>query len=538
MRKFLKIKYWLPLMVAFSAAVGMWLGYYIGRPAPLSPAQEKFNKILALIQDQYVDNVDIDSLIEMTIPGLISNLDPHSVYLSAKEKAEPDELDGKFSGIGITFQIFNDTVCVVESLPSGPAQKVGMMGGDRIIAVDGKNIAKVNITNEEVFKLLRGPKGTQVKLTVLRPGYDKNLTFYITRGDIPVNSIDASFMADATTGYIKVNKFSRTAYGEFIQSLADLTTKGARNFIIDLRGNTGGYMEPAIMMVNEFLNRGDVIVGTKGRQREDNTIVASDGSGSYKQSNLIVLTDENTASSSEIFSGAIQDNDRGLIVGRRSYGKGLVQRPIPLDDGSEIRLTVQRYYTPSGRCIQKDYTPGQNDLYQYEIYERFLNGETQTPDSAKIDKNLLFKTVSGRKVYGGGGIMPDVFMPTDTTKITNYYKSAVNEGLLMKFAYEFCDLNRADLSKAHNLDELRKLLPSDGVLLQSFVHFAAQNGLPARWYYINISQELIVKQIKALIARDILGIPAYYEVMAKSDQTIQRSLELLHEGKANFPLKP
>lgn len=292
------------------------------------------------------------------------------------------------------------------------------------------------------------------------------------------------------------------------------------------------------MIVNEFLPARCKIVSTKGRHPQDNSVVISDGSGSFPNARVAVLTDENTASASEIFSGAIQDNDRGLIIGRRSFGKGLVQRPIQLKDGSEIRLTVQRYYTPSGRSIQKDYTPGRNDQYEYEIFERYRNGEMQSADSVKFDKKLLFKTATGRQVYGGGGIMPDIFMPNDTTAYTGYFVSAFNQGLFQKFAYEYCDLNRADLEKAKNVNELLKLLPPDNILLNAFVQYAVTQGLPARWYYINISQGLIVKQVKALIARDILGIPAYYEINNSDDSNVIRALREIIGGNANFPIKP
>ncbi len=532
------IKCWLPLILAITFAGGLWLGWFLNRPEELSPGQKKLQELFNTITLNYVDDVDIDSLIEMSIPGILSNLDPHSVYLSAKDKETPDELDGSFSGIGIQFHIYNDTVCVVEAMSGGPAQKVGIMSGDRIIAVDGKNIASTDITTDQVFNYLRGEKGSKVKLTIKRPSSKKLLTFEITRGDIPVTSIDASYMANSSTGYVKVNKFGRTTYSEFMQSINELTQKGAKDFVIDLRGNTGGYMEPAILMVNEFLPGGKVIVATKGRNKEDNTVVMSDGSGSFKNSRIVVLTDEITASASEIFSGAIQDNDRGLIVGRRSFGKGLVQRPISMDDGSEVRLTVQRYYTPSGRSIQKEYVRGHNDTYEYEIYERYRNGEMQSADSVKFDPNLLFKTSTGRSVYGGGGIMPDIFMPNDTSAITGYYINAFNDGLFQKFAYEFCDLNRADLSKVKTISELSLILPPDNTLLNSFVHYAANNGLPARWYYINISQSLIVRQIKALIARDILGIPAYFEIINKDDKNVIKALEQINSGNANFPLRP
>lgn len=533
-----KLKIWLPLILAVTFAAGLSLGWFMNRPEELTPGEKKLRELFAIISEDYVDPVDLDSLIERSIPGILANLDPHSAYISLADKAMPDELDGSFSGIGIQFQLFNDTVCVVEAMSGGPAEKVGIMAGDRIVSVDGKNIASINISNEDVFKLLRGKKNTKVTLGIRRPGSPKVVNFTVERGDIPVTSIDAAYMVSPTVGYVKINKFARNTYAEFLQSMTSLTNHGARDFIIDLRGNTGGYMEPAIMMVNEFLPARCKIVSTKGRHPQDNSVVISDGSGSFRNARVAVLTDENTASASEIFSGAIQDNDRGLIIGRRSFGKGLVQRPIQLKDGSEIRLTVQRYYTPSGRSIQKDYTPGRNDQYEYEIFERYRNGEMQSADSVKFDKKLLFKTATGRQVYGGGGIMPDIFMPNDTTAYTGYFVSAFNQGLFQKFAYEYCDLNRADLEKAKNVNELLKLLPPDNILLNAFVQYAVTQGLPARWYYINISQGLIVKQVKALIARDILGIPAYYEINNSDDSNVIRALREITGGNANFPIKP
>lgn len=528
----------MPLIVAMTFAAGLTIGWFLNPAPELSPGEKKLKAVFDIISNEYVDEVDLDSLIERSISGILSNLDPHSAYISAEEKAKPDDLDGSFSGIGIQFQIHNDTVCVIEAMSGGPAQKVGIMAGDRIVSVNGKNIASIDITNDDVFKLLRGEKNSKVTLGIKRPNVHKTLEFEVIRGDIPVTSVDASYMASPTIGYIKINKFGRNTYGEFIQGLNTLSREGARDFIIDLRGNTGGYMEPAIMMVNEFLPAKARIVSTKGRHAQDNSVVLSDGSGSFRNSRVVVLTDETTASASEIFSGAIQDNDRGLIIGRRSFGKGLVQRPIPLSDGSEVRLTVQRYYTPSGRSIQKDYTPGKNDAYEYEIFDRYRNGEMMSADSVKFDRTLLFKTGTGREVYGGGGIMPDIFMPNDTSAYTGYFVNAYNQGLFQKFAYEYCDLNRPELSKAKDVAHLLKILPPDGVIINAFVQYAVSQGLPARWYYINISQGLIVKEIKALIARDILGIPAFYQIYNTDDINVRRAIDVIKSGQANFPIKP
>ncbi len=533
-----KLKLLLPLILSVTFAGGMWLGWLINRPAALTQGEAKLQELFGIIDREYVDSVDLDSLIERSFPAILSNLDPHSMYISLEQKnAGPDELEGYFSGIGIQFQIYNDTVCVVEIIPGGPAQRVGMIAGDRIVSVNGRSIASTGITNDSVLHYLRGKDGSQVKLGVVRPGVSRRLSFKVTRGNIPVTTIDAAYMLDASVGFVKVNKFGRSTYAEFLGALNKLRQKGATDYVIDLRGNTGGFMEPAILMVNEFLPEGKLIVKTHGRHVEQDQVVMSDGNGDFQQSRVVVLIDETSASSSEIFSGAMQDNDRGILLGRRTFGKGLVQRQIMLRDSSEIRLTVQRYYTPSGRCIQKKYRPGQNEDYEYEIYERWQNGEMQTADSTKFDTSLMFKTGTGRTVYGGGGIMPDIFMPSDTTGVTGYFVKVFQDGLMQRFAYEYCDLNRQMLSKSKDVDGLLNRLPADDVLLGSFVYYAAQNGVPARWFYINISRKLIINQLQALIARDILGVSAYYMVTGRRDPNILKAVELIHSGGADFPVK-
>lgn len=537
MKRYKTLKYWLPIITAVTFMLGTLFGVWLRRTAPLSPGREKLEEILTLIDGQYVDSVEMDSVIEKALPSFLASLDPHSVYIPASELENMNvELEGSFGGIGIQFQVHNDTVCVVEVIANGPSEKAGLMPGDRIVAVDGKPMSVSQEGGDEAVRnRLRGKKGSKVHLTVLRSGKTKE--FDIVRGDIPVTSIDSYYMLDKTTGYVKVSRFGRTTYKEFINALSELYHKGARDYVLDLRGNTGGYMEPAIMMVNEFLPAGQIIVATKGRNKENDQIVLSDGHGAFRSARLAILTDEITASSAEIFSGAIQDNDRGLIVGRRSFGKGLVQAPLNLSDGSQIRLTVQRYYTPSGRSIQKDYKLGDRSSYEYEIFERYRNGELQSADSVKLKKDLMFKTGMGRTVYGGGGIMPDIFVPNDTTGITGYYINVLNAGLLQKFAYEYSDLNREALHKVKDVNALLKSLPSDGVLISSFAHFAATNGIPARWYYINLSTPLIVTQLKALIARDVLGLSAYYEVFNKIDNNVNRALQIINNGQADFPIR-
>lgn len=523
----------MPLAFAVTLTAGILLGWIISRQNRVGiGSADKLLHVFDLIQQEYVDEVDLDSLVEMTIPVMLENLDPHSAYIPARDLSSTnEELDGKFSGVGISFRIHNDTLNVMEVISGGPSEKVGILAGDRIIKVDGKDIAGKGIKDDEVMKMLRGEKGTKVTLTIKRASSKKPLTFDVTRDDIPVESIDASYMLNDSTGYVKVARFGRTTYKEFLQALNSLRLQGASSFVVDLRSNTGGYMEPAVMMVNEFLPFGKIIVSTKGRESDQNDTLISDGTGAFQDYGLVVLLNELSASASEIFSGAVQDNDRGWIVGRRSFGKGLVQKPILLSDSSEIRLTIQRYYTPSGRCIQKDYKPGQIVDYDNDLINRFNNGELLSADSIKLNIDDKYYTVGGREVYGGGGIMPDYFVPDDTAHVTSYYINVNNHGLTIKYAYQYADANRAEISKAKTVDELMGMLPPDGVLLNDFVKYASANGVPARWYYINISAPLIVNQLKALIARSVFGIQGYYEVMNREDNTVQEALR-----RASMPL--
>ena len=409
---------WIPLIVAIAFIVGFLAGDIVNRQSGPTPTQKKFQTILNLIRKDYVDEVDLDSVLEKTLPSMLANLDPHSAYIPASElQAVNDDLDGSFCGVGIQFMINNDTISVIEVTSGGPSEKVGLLPGDRIVKVDGEDEAGVGITNEDVIKKLRGPRDTRVQLTVKRSNSKKLLSFDVTRGDIPVNTVDASYIVSPGIGYIKVNKFGRTTYDEFWEALTDLRSQEAQDFVIDLRGNTGGFMEIAFLMVNEFLEKGQPIVTTRGRDLYSSQEVHADGNGNFKDAQLVVLLDEFSASSSEIFAGALQDNDRALIVGRRSFGKGLIQRQSVLSDSSAVRLTIGRYYTPSGRCIQKHYSNGA--LYGHDIIDRYNRGEMFSLDSIKFDESLQFTTLNGRKVYGGGGIMPDIFVPNDTSGITS-----------------------------------------------------------------------------------------------------------------------
>lgn len=529
---------WIPLLIAATFIAGLYFGSGINNTQNIS-GNNKFNSILSLINNEYVDHVNMDSLIEETIPELLSHLDPHSTYIPAKDlKAVNDELDGTFSGIGISFMLKNDTISIIEVLSGGPSEKVGLMPGDRIVSVDDSIVAGKNFTNEKVLSILRGEKGSQVKLGIKRNTAKETLHFDLIRDDIPVTSVDAAYIIAPEIGYIKVNKFGRTTYNEFLTSMTQLRNEGAQKYIIDLRGNGGGFMEMAILMANEFLPDDNIIVFTKGRTKRESISTVSDGNGSFYDSEVVVLIDEYSASASEILAGAIQDNDRGLIIGRRSFGKGLVQRQTELPDSSALRLTVSRYHTPSGRCIQKEYTPGKTKDYDYDIINRFNHGEAFNADSIKLNKSLEFTTAHGRKVYGGGGIMPDVFVPNDTSGITNYYLKIANAGLLQKFAFDYCDTNRDKLNQSEDANDLLNKLPSDETLLQSFVKYATQNGIPARWYYINISSALIVNQIKSLIARDILGSQSFYHIYNTQDNCVQKAISELKNGNAQFPIMP
>lgn len=528
---------WLPLIVAVAFLIGFFAGDVVNRESGPTATQKKFQTILNLIRKDYVDEVDLDSLLENTLPSLLSNLDPHSAYIPAADlQSVNEELDGSFCGIGVQFMINNDTINVIEVISGGPSEKVGLQAGDRIVKIDGENVAGVGITNEQVIKKLRGERASRVHLDVKRHSSKKLLGYDVTRGEVPVTSVDASYVISPGVGYVKVNKFGRTTYDEFWNALTCLREEGAQDYIIDLRGNTGGFMEIAFLMANEFLEKGQMIVSTRGRDLFSTQGIQADGNGSFKDAQLVVLLDEFSASSSEILAGALQDNDRALVIGRRSFGKGLIQRQSVLPDSSAVRLTVGRYYTPSGRCIQKDYS--NTAMYGHDILDRYERGEMFSEDSIKLDKKLKFSTVHGRTVYGGGGIMPDIFVPNDTTGITSYYVNVANAGLLQKFAFEYVDSHRDELRNIDSVDKLLARLPKDSVLLRQFVLYASRNGVPARWYYINISTDLIVNQLKALIARDALDYNAYFRIVNNQDVSVIKALEALLDGQAAFPITP
>lgn len=528
----------LPLVLSVGIVGGIFIGKYTSFNR-LSPAEEKFRTILGIINDQYVDEIDVDSLLDANITDLLASLDPHSAYIPASElTATNDELEGSFGGVGVSFQVLNDTVTVVEVVSGGPAEKVGILAGDVILKANGTQLSGNNVTNEQVFKTLRGKEGTKVAVEVKRQNSRKPLTFEIVRGEIPSNSVDSKYMIADGVGYVRVSKFAKNTYSEFFNALVELKEKGATKYIVDLRGNSGGFMDQAIYMANEFLPAGRTIVYTKGRTPENETIAMSDGTGQFQDAELTVVANEYSASASEIFAGAIQDNDRGLVIGRRTFGKGLVQNQIALPDSSAIRLTVARYFTPSGRSIQKEYKRGKDGKYEMDIVDRYTHGEFYSQDSIRLDKSKLFHTVNGRKVYGGGGIMPDIFVPEDTMGYTGYYIDAINQGLIQKYARNVANQYRPFLKDPKSLDALLRLLPRDNTLLNNFVTYAAANGLPARWYYINLSRNLLINQIKANIARDLVGFQAFIQVLNEEDPTLKNALRYLQQGKSPINLKP
>lgn len=517
-------------------AIGLIGGFFIGKRVSqrsLSPEEEKIRMVMNLIKSQYVDEIDTDSLLDRAIPEMLAMLDPHSVYIPASElQSTNDDLESSFSGIGVMFQVINDTVNIIEVVAGGPSENVGIQAGDMILEADGKAMTGDSITSEHVFKTLRGQEGSKVKVKIKRKSAAQPLSYEITRGIIPTNSVDAVYMINDSVGYLKVSKFARNTYNEFIEALNNLESKGASKYVIDLRGNSGGFMDQAIYMANEFLPAGRTIVYTKGRTKENETFAISDGSGHFINSEIAVLTNEYSASASEIFAGAIQDNDRGVVVGRRTFGKGLVQNQMTLPDSSAIRLTVARYYIPSGRSIQKEYKRGKDGKYELDIVDRYNHGEFYSRDSIKLDKSKVFHTYEGREVYGGGGIMPDIFVPEDTTEYTSYYIDVSNHGLIQKFAREIADTYRPMMKGNKSLQQLERIIPRDNALLTAFVEYAAASGVPARWYYINKSKGLLLNTLKAFIARDLAGYDASIQIFNRRDKTLDQALEELKKKKS------
>lgn len=527
----------IPIIIAVSVVIGILVGVFYSnhfagnRLSIINTSSNKLNDLLRIVDNQYVDSVDMTDLVEKAMPQILAELDPHSMYISAKDLEDTNaELKGSFSGIGVAFTIQHDTIYISDVIQGGPSEKVGLMAGDRIITVDDSLFVGEVVTNSSTMHKLKGPKGTTVKLGILRRGVKNLIPYTIVRGDIPVKSVDAAYMLSDKVGYLHINKFGETTYSEMIVGLVTLQQQGMKELIIDLRDNSGGYMGAAIQMVNEFLPKNRLVVYTEGRKspRQD---YRADGRGTFQNLPLVVLINESSASASEIFSGAIQDNDRGTIIGRRSFGKGLVQQPIDFRDGSAIRLTIARYYTPSGRCIQKPYTSGKDEAYEFDLQTRFDHGEFFSQDSIKQNEEVEYHTSIGRPVYGGGGIMPDIFVPQDTIGYTSYYFTAVNNRLTVEFAFQYTDENRAKLATYSTVKELHLFLMRQS-LLEKFAQFAEIRGLQRRNLMIQKSRKLLERTLYGNIIYNMMGTEEYMKFLNESDPTVLKAAEVLEAGEA------
>ena len=530
-------KPYLPFLFAIVLALGVLLGLNLNfdRTSQM-PSEKKFfsigfdrydkiNDIINYINESYVDTVNREELTEEAIVNLLENLDPHSSYIPASAFRElNDPLMGSFEGIGIEFNMMTDTVVVINPIPGGPSETVGLRAGDRIIKVEEEVIAGIKIATQDVVRKLKGPKGTKVNVSVMRRGVDDLLDFTITRDKIPSYSLDIAYMIDDKTGYIKLGQFSATTHQEFRMALERMKRQGMDQMILDLRGNGGGFLDAAIQLADEFLQPESLIVYTDGRNRP-RTVANARRNGGFETQPLIVLIDEWSASASEIIAGAVQDHDRGLIIGRRSFGKGLVQEQVQLGDGSALRLTVARYYTPSGRSIQKPYDNGSEEYFA-DFMQRFLDGELENPDSIRYDDSLRYETVGGRTVYGGGGITPDIFIPLNTEERSPYFVKVANRGLIYRFAFDYADNNR-DRIKAYETAENFVLSFRVNNIAQSFISFAEKEGVPFKEDEYRVAEELIKAQIKAYIGRNIFGNDAFYPVMNQRDPAVAQALEVL-----------
>lgn len=531
----------MPLLMALCMVLGIVIGSFYAnhfsgnRLTVINNGSNRLNNLLRIIDDQYVDKVDIDSLVDKAIPQILAELDPHSVYISAKDvQAATDDLKGSFSGVGIEFTIRQDTIRVQNVIKNGPAEKAGILAGDKIVYVDGKKFIGKQVTNEEAMHRLKGPQGSKVKIGVLRYGHVKLLTYTVTRGEIPTKTVTASYMLNSNTGYIKIKNFGEKTYPEVLIALANLQQQGFSNLVIDLRDNVGGLLQSAVQIANEFLPAKKLIVYTKGRRspRQD---YRSDGHGAYQTMPLVVLVNEGTASSAEIFSGAMQDNDRATIIGRRTFGKGLVQQQIPFPDGSMIRLTIARYYTPSGRCIQKPYTDGEDPEYAQDLVSRFRHGEYFSQDSIK-HIGPAYHTSIGRVVYGGGGITPDIFVPEDTANMTSYYKEAAMNGLILQFAFTYTDNNRQKMKDFKDMLALANYLKKQNTV-ELFADYADKRGLQRRNLLIRKSHTLLEQFINARIIYNMLDEQALNEYLNLDDAVIRAALGVFRSNSA-FPRRP
>ncbi len=532
-------------MLAAGVLFGVMLGQYIGR----NRAQSQMHAILSrsglgvanklvqtcmLVERRFVDSISMDSLSELVIPLMMRELDPHSVYIPAREMQEVNEpLEGEFDGIGVMFNAATDTVIVLSVIPGGPSANAGIVAGDRIILIDGDTVAGVKMPQNDIVKRLRGPRGTEVRLSLQRRGITDPVDVTVVRDAIPINSIESAFMADGDTGYIRLSQFARTSYAELMKALAELRAEGMRKLIFDLRGNSGGYLDQAILIANEFLPDGKLIVYTEDRDRKQ-VKEFSDGTGTAADLALAILIDEGSASSSEILAGAVQDNDRGTIIGRRSFGKGLVQHQLPYADGSALRLTVARYYTPTGRSIQKPYVNGDDEDYEMDMVRRYNNNEFFSQDSIHFADSLKFTTPAGKTVYGGGGIMPDLFVPMDTTDITKYYIEVTGRNILYRYTIEYADAHREALNGVRTMGELTALLDVDKGLFDDFVRYAARKGVKPVPSEIARSRKIMEAQLRAYIGRNTpLEDDGFYYNIFPVDNVVQEALRLLARESAD-----
>ena len=525
-----------PLLVSIGVIVGIMLGSFFAnhfsgnRLSIINNSSNKIIDLFHLIDDQYVDTVNIPDLVEKSMPQILKELDPHSTYISASKVEESmQDLKGSFSGIGIQFTLYKDTVRVVKVVKGGPSESIGIQAGDRIVKIDEKVYVGDSVTNDGTMSRLKGPKGSVVRLGIKRAGEPKLIGFSITRGEVPVKTVDAAYMTAPSIGYVRITSFGETTYAEFIAALSKLQTQGFEKLIIDLRGNPGGYMETAVQLVNEFLPKNALIVYTQGR-KSPRKEYRTDGRGAYQKIPLVVLVDETSASASEIFAGAIQDNDRGTIIGRRSFGKGLVQVPIEFPDGSMLRLTTARYYTPSGRCVQKPYKPGDEEDYEADLLLRAEHGEYFSADSIRTTGEK-YKTRLGRTVYGGGGIVPDIFIARDTLGMTSYFKEAYLGGLLFQYAYDFVDRNRNELNKCNDLASVSKYLKKKNII-EGFASYAEKAGLKRRNLMIQSSRNLLTTYISSAIISDVFDDGEAVEYVNQTDAAVLRATSILTQGNA------
>lgn len=528
----------LPLYISVAVVVGVLIGrfyanqYSGNRISFINTSQDKISNLLDAINERYVDKVDMNEIVEKSIPQILKELDPHSTYVSAKDvEASMQELKGSFSGIGVQYMIYEDTVRVVRIIEGGPAEEAGLRAGDRIVTIDNKPFVGKSVNNDAVMKNLKGERGSSVRLGVKRNGIRNLVNISITRGDVEVKSIDASYMLDENTGYIRITSWGNNTYAEFLRAMATLSPKGMENLVIDLRGNLGGYLQAAVEVANEFLPKNSMIVYDEGRNFKKEEY-KSDGKGSYQQMPLVVLIDETSASASEIFAGAMQDNDRATLVGRRSFGKGLVQVPLEFRDGSMLRLTVARYYTPSGRCVQKPFKPGDEEDYENDLLQRAATGEYFSSDSIKTSGEV-YKTRLGRKVYGGGGIIPDYFIPRDTVGFTSYYKEVYMSGTINQFAFWYVDNHRQELSRYSEALQLAKYLRGQKIV-EAFANYADKHGMKRRNLMIKTSHSLLENSIISNIISDRLGIGSAVIYLNNNDPFVAKALNILHKGLA-FP---